>query len=572
MKSKKKWGQLGPMIGLSMLAGVLVLPPPGLAKGKPGGGNSGGGDTPVPTNLFSCRASALRVTGGLIDFLGLNSGTTAGGFEPYVANDLDDPCVSEAAYFLSLDVPSLATSANVLWASTINSAQTPVQSTARTVGVNLLGLVEADVLEASAWLYTGIQDGEKVCKLTGDSQVALLTVNSSLLRLGWDGYSLGKQATAIEILDENTVVKLSVDLSIIPGLKKYDLLILHLNETIPGTRKLTQRALWAEVDLDVVDDLVGTVHALLGTLNTTQTTLNTTLLSLNSQVDSLTQQLLDAQNLLAIKETELLDLNAQLNLCVLDLLCIDLNLQLNVLLNEIASLNSLIASLTGQVSELEGQIADITAQIALNDTEIGALDQVLTLVGNIVDLDDVVISEAIADYNLTADGQDPCGDKPEYPDDPEDPGDDPEDPNDPNLATRMTGGGSIGDSGVRHGFELHCDAGQTPNRLEINWENGQRFHLDSLTSSLCSATDGIDAGKPNDNVFNTIEFEGDGTGKVGKTTGSYHVKGKFTDAGEPGKDADYAYIEISTVSKRQGEVIVKTAEGLLNSGNHQAHK
>ena len=48
------------------------------------------------------------------------------------------------------------------------------------------------------------------------------------------------------------------------------------------------------------------------------------------------------------------------------------------------------------------------------------------------------------------------------------------------LLGRMTGGGSVLGSRVTHGFELHCNVTQTPNRLQVNWA-GNRFHLEPLT-------------------------------------------------------------------------------------------
>src|SRR3954453_19059186 len=70
------------------------------------------------------------------------------------------------------------------------------------------------------------------------------------------------------------------------------------------------------------------------------------------------------------------------------------------------------------------------------------------------------------------------------------------------LPGRMTGGGSIfTDSGVRvtHGFELHCspESGPTrePNNLEINWDSGNHFHLNTLTSGDCSS-DGFSPAPP----------------------------------------------------------------------------
>ena len=68
----------------------------------------------------------------------------------------------------------------------------------------------------------------------------------------------------------------------------------------------------------------------------------------------------------------------------------------------------------------------------------------------------------------------------------------------PSLEGRMTGGGSVftaGGARVTHGFELHCDTLDVPNRLEINWP-GHRFHLESLISATCSLDPSINARHP----------------------------------------------------------------------------
>jgi len=71
------------------------------------------------------------------------------------------------------------------------------------------------------------------------------------------------------------------------------------------------------------------------------------------------------------------------------------------------------------------------------------------------------------------------------------------------LDGRMTGGGSVFEADgtrVTHGFELHCDTEDVPNRLEINW-SGHRFHLETLVSAFCSKDPAINAGHPT-NLFN----------------------------------------------------------------------
>lgn len=128
---------------------------------------------------------------------------------------------------------------------------------------------------------------------------------------------------------------------------------------------------------------------------------------------------------------------------------------------------------------------------------------------------------------------------------------------------RMTGGGTIGTSDVRHGFELHCDADQEPNNLQVNWGKNNKFHLESLTSAVCSDDPKI-AENPPAAGFDT--FVGKGTGRYNGVSG-YKIEFRFTDAGEPGTN-DTAKI---TIFKPDNSVLL-TVSGNLKNGNHQAHK
>jgi hypothetical protein len=122
---------------------------------------------------------------------------------------------------------------------------------------------------------------------------------------------------------------------------------------------------------------------------------------------------------------------------------------------------------------------------------------------------------------------------------------------------RMTGGGSIGDGKVKHGFELYCDLGQGPNNLEINWGKGTNFHLDTLTSASCTGdpTNSPRAG------FNT--YDGTGTGRLNGKPAT--AEWTFIDGGEPGTN-DFADI---VVTDSQGNTF--SVSGFLSQGNHQAH-
>ena len=127
---------------------------------------------------------------------------------------------------------------------------------------------------------------------------------------------------------------------------------------------------------------------------------------------------------------------------------------------------------------------------------------------------------------------------------------------------RMTGGGSIADTGVRHGFELHCDAASLPNNLEVNWGKNNKFHLESLTSASCSDDPSI-APEPPAAGFDT--YHGSGTGRYNGVSG-YTAEWTFLDAGEPGKN-DIAKIIITAPDSS----VVLAVSGNLANGNHQAH-
>jgi hypothetical protein len=133
---------------------------------------------------------------------------------------------------------------------------------------------------------------------------------------------------------------------------------------------------------------------------------------------------------------------------------------------------------------------------------------------------------------------------------------------------RMTGGGSIFtpiagvSTRVTHGFELHCNRNDDPNRLEINWTaNGveNNFHLGNLTSVTCSDDPAIVPNPPGAS-FDT--YVGSGTGTCNGLPAS--ISFSLTDAGEPGT-SDTAQYTIS------GGCSLTTAILPLTFGNQQAH-
>ncbi|MBI4084629.1 MAG: hypothetical protein HY431_01865 [Candidatus Levybacteria bacterium] len=134
------------------------------------------------------------------------------------------------------------------------------------------------------------------------------------------------------------------------------------------------------------------------------------------------------------------------------------------------------------------------------------------------------------------------------------------------ILGRMTGGGSVLSNvfgRVTHGFELHCNAAEGPNRLEVNWGKGNKFHLEILSLSLCS-NDPIIVPNPPPAGFDT--YQGAGTGRYNGVSGAT-AKWVFTDAGEPGKNDKIVSLVIKDVNDNE----VLNISGDLKVGNHQAH-
>jgi len=112
-------------------------------------------------------------------------------------------------------------------------------------------------------------------------------------------------------------------------------------------------------------------------------------------------------------------------------------------------------------------------------------------------------------------------------------------------------------------FELHCDVTDSPNRLEINWDGGNNFHLENLISASCTDDPNINSGHPRA-PFNT--YVGHGTGKLNGVDGAT-ADWTFTDAGEPGSN-DTAAISIKDVNN---VVVLTVLTQKLDKGNQQAH-
>lgn len=134
---------------------------------------------------------------------------------------------------------------------------------------------------------------------------------------------------------------------------------------------------------------------------------------------------------------------------------------------------------------------------------------------------------------------------------------------------RMTGGGKAfgkyhGDPvKVTHGFTLRCDADDRPQRLEVNWSGGNKFHLVDLAFARCEDDPDLDEGNP-EAGFET--YHGGGYGRDGS-----YAEWTFTDEGEPGRD-DKFKIRIWESGVKSGAPDLRVDDDLSAGGNHQAHR
>jgi hypothetical protein len=140
---------------------------------------------------------------------------------------------------------------------------------------------------------------------------------------------------------------------------------------------------------------------------------------------------------------------------------------------------------------------------------------------------------------------------------------------------RLTGGGTTPgtfDAGgmtlpvtvdIHQGLELHCDETQRPNNLEVNWDGGNHFRLDTLDSATCFD----DPSKmPNPPPAGFDSYKGSGSGSCNGVPGAT-ADWYFTDEGEPGTQDDVVSLSITCAD---GSTV--TAAGQNNvQGNFQAH-
>jgi len=138
----------------------------------------------------------------------------------------------------------------------------------------------------------------------------------------------------------------------------------------------------------------------------------------------------------------------------------------------------------------------------------------------------------------------------------------------PNAAEgRMTGGGNFlatNGAKVTHGFQLRCNVNDPRQNLEVNWDRGQKFHLESVTTVRCFDDPAIDPEHPAAPIDTLVLT---GTGRYNGQDGAT-ITLTFTDAGEPGRD-DGVQMQIKDAN---GTVVLDVAATTLTDGNHQAHR
>jgi hypothetical protein len=133
------------------------------------------------------------------------------------------------------------------------------------------------------------------------------------------------------------------------------------------------------------------------------------------------------------------------------------------------------------------------------------------------------------------------------------------------VGAGMDGGGcvtTLDEHRINHGFDLHCDAEDPPNSLDIDWD-GNRFHLAAVDSVRCLDDPAIDL-EPPVAGFDTVR--GNGSGRLNDEDGAT-AEWVFTDAGAAGVE-DHAAI---VIRKASGEVVLDVS-GTLTYGNHEAHE
>jgi hypothetical protein len=116
---------------------------------------------------------------------------------------------------------------------------------------------------------------------------------------------------------------------------------------------------------------------------------------------------------------------------------------------------------------------------------------------------------------------------------------------------------------MTYGFVLLCEpGGKGHDALQVSWEDGNRFDLDSVTSKSCSDDPGI---PPNPTGASFDTHTGIGTGRYNGAARAT-IEWEFSRAAEPGS-RDTVRLRITV----DGMVVLDVPRTGLEGGLHQVH-
>jgi len=147
---------------------------------------------------------------------------------------------------------------------------------------------------------------------------------------------------------------------------------------------------------------------------------------------------------------------------------------------------------------------------------------------------------------------------------------------------RFTGGGKVvvsnaivpasGDVTVTKGFEVECDLNPAHENLELNWDGGNHFHMNTITSAVCTIA-GI---PPNPPKANVNRIDATGTGSYNGTDG-YTVVFTLWDHSEPGVNDEAGFVVCQTDPAHPNScatspnIVLSVPLQPVSTGNVQAH-
>jgi len=150
----------------------------------------------------------------------------------------------------------------------------------------------------------------------------------------------------------------------------------------------------------------------------------------------------------------------------------------------------------------------------------------------------------------------------------------------PTGVGRFTGGGKVvvqnaivpanGSVTVTKGFEVDCDMNPAHENLELNWDGGNHFHMNKITSAACT----LQGNPPNPPKAPVNRIDATGTGSYNGTAG-YTVVFTLWDHGEPGTNdlAGFVVCQSADPTSCAGStnIVLSVPVQLVSTGNVQAH-